>query len=48
MHLSQKEKNFFPIFVCIFQIYIKFWTFSKKDDSRSLYISQIKNPEKRC
>ena len=30
MHLSQKQKTFSKFFFCIFQIYIKFWTFSKK------------------
>ena len=28
--IYRKNKNFFSIFLCIFQIYINFWTFSKK------------------
>ena len=47
MHLSQKQKHFFSIFFCIFQIYIKFWTFSKKDGAHSLCISEFTDPEKR-
>ena len=42
-----KTKNFFSIFVCIFQIYIKFWTFSKKDDFHRLWIFEITDPQKR-
>ena len=30
MQLSQKQKNFFWIFCCIFQILLKVWTFSTK------------------
>ena len=30
MELSQKQKNFFWIFFCIFEIYFNFWTISKK------------------
>ena len=30
MELSQKHKAFFSIFLCIFEIYIKLWTFSTK------------------
>ena len=40
-----KTKDFFPIFFCIFRIYIKFWTFSKKEDRHSLYISEITDHE---
>ena len=43
MHLSEKPK----CFSSIFQIYIKFSTFSEKDDPRSLCISKITDPEKR-
>ena len=45
----QKKKNFlfFFFFFCIFQIYIKFWTFPKKGEAHSLRISEITNPEKR-
>ena len=46
MHLSE-NKSLFLNFSGIFQIYIKFWTFSKKDDSHSLSISEITDPEKR-
>ena len=44
MDLSQKEKKNFSPFLCIFQIYITFWTFSKKDDPHSLCISKIADP----
>ena len=30
MQLSQKQKAFSPSFFCIFERYIKFWTFSKQ------------------
>ena len=42
-----KRKNFFWIFVCIFKIYIKFWSFSKTYDSDSLCISEITDSGKR-
>ena len=42
-----KTKNFSLIFVCTFQIYIKFWTFLKTDDLQSLYFSEVTDPEKR-
>ena len=32
---------------CIFEINIKFWTISKKDDPQSLCISEITDSEKR-
>ena len=41
MHFSKKRKNIFWIFLYIFQIYIKFWTFSKEDNPYSLCISEI-------
>ena len=47
MHLFQKQKTLFTSFLCIFQIYIKFTTFSKKCDSHSLCISEITDPERR-
>ena len=47
MHLSQKQKIFVNFF-CIFQICIKFRTFSKKDDAHSLCISEITDHEKRA
>ena len=48
-HLSQKQKNF-SIFSCIFQIYIKFSTYSKKkkDDTQRLCIFEIADPETRA
>ena len=42
-----KNKKDFPIFLCIFGIYVKFSIFSKKDDPQSLCISEITVPEKR-
>ena len=39
--LSQEKKDFFSIFLAIFQIYIKFCRFSKKDDPHSRCISRI-------
>ena len=47
MHLSQKQKILFGSFLCIFQIYRKFTTFSNKFDSHSLSISEITGPERR-
>ena len=47
MHLSQKQ-NIFSIFLCIFRICLKFWTFWKKDDAHSLCISEITDHEKRA
>ena len=47
MHLSEKQKTFSQFFLIIFQIYNKFWTFSKKYDPYSLYISEIRDPERR-
>ena len=35
MQLSIKTKDFFSIFFCNFKTYIKFGTFSKKDDTHS-------------
>ena len=43
-----KNKKFFLIFLCILQIYIKLWTFSKIDDPHSLCMSEITDPEKGC
>ena len=42
-----KNKKIFSISLCIFQIYIKFWTFSKKDDPHSLCICEITDRERR-
>ena len=36
-----KNKNLFLVFFCVFQSYIKFSTFSKKDDPHSLCVSEI-------
>ena len=43
-----KKNRFFLIFFCIFQMCIKFRTFSKKDDTHSLCISEITDHEKRA
>ena len=47
MRSSQKQKGFFSLVLCIFQIYIKFSTFSNKDDPHRLCISEITDSE-RC
>ena len=36
-----KTKDFFWIFYCLSEIYMKWWTFSKKGESSSLSISEI-------
>ena len=41
-----KNETFFSIFFFIFQIYIKFRTFSKKADPHSLCISEITSTER--
>ena len=43
----KSKKLFLNFFLIIFQIYNKFWTFSKKYDPYSLYISEIRDPERR-
>ena len=45
--IYMKNHKLFRYVCVIFQIYIKFWTFAKKKDSHSFWISEIKNPEKR-
>ena len=45
--ISGKNKKVFLIFLYIFPIYIKFWTFWMKDDPHSLCISEIPGPEER-
>ena len=45
MHWSEKQNIFSKFFLCIFPIYIKFWTFSKKDDPHRLYIFEITDTE---
>ena len=45
MQLPQKQKNLFWIFFCIFEIYIKFWAFLKKDDPQSWCISVTTDSE---
>ena len=46
MHLSQNKKFFLKI-SCIFEIYIKFWTFLKKYDPDSWCIFKITNSKTR-
>ena len=43
-----KNKTFFHHFFGIFQICIKFRTFSKKDDAHGLCISEITDHERRA
>ena len=43
-----KTKDFFWIYLCVFRICIKFWTFSKKDNPHSLCISEITDHERRA
>ena len=46
MQLPQKRKTFCWIFCCIFEIYIKFWTGSKKKMTVIAYVFPIlQNPE---
>ena len=35
------KKNFFSMFLCISEIYMKFWIFSKKEDAHSGCVSDI-------
>ena len=44
--IISEPKDFFSIFFCIFEIYIKFRKFSKKDDPPSRCISHITVSEK--
>ena len=44
--ISETER-FFWIFSCIFEIYIKFWTFLKKDDRDSWFFSENTQSGKR-
>ena len=48
MHFSQQQKKVLLISLCIFEIYIKFETFFKKDDPLNLCISKITNSERRA
>ena len=41
-----RNKKYFWIFLCIFEIYIKFWTFLKKEQPHRWFISEIKDAEK--
>ena len=41
MQLSQKQKDFYQIFSWFSEFYIKFCTFSEKEDSHSWWISEI-------
>ena len=43
-----KNKTFFRSFLCVFRIFIKFRTFSKKDDPHGFYISEIADHERRA
>ena len=43
-----KTKHFLSTFFCIFQIHIKFWTFSKKRLPHGLCISEITSTERRA
>ena len=45
MQLSQQQKNFLKLFLCIFEIYLKFWTFWKLGDPRSFCISKTADSE---
>ena len=45
--LSKKPKTFFSIFYCTSKIYIRFWTFLKKDKPQSLGIAEIVQSDKR-
>ena len=48
IHLSQKQNIFPEFFLFVFQICIKFRTFSKKDDPHGLCISEITDHERRA
>ena len=48
MHLCKKQKIFSELFSDFLQIYIKFRTFSKKEDVHRLCISEITDHEKRA
>ena len=43
-----EKTHFFSIFFFVFQVFIKFRTFSKKDDPHSLCIFEITDHEKRA
>ena len=45
MDLSPKQKNFSSKFLSIFEINIKLWTISKKEDVDSLCICEITESE---
>ena len=45
MQFSIKRKDFFSIFFCNFKTYIKFGTFSKKDDTHSYVFLKLKAPK---
>ena len=45
MQLSLKGKPFSPFFFCIFEMEIKFWKFSKKDDPHSWYNLEVTDSE---
>ena len=43
-----KNQKYFAIFYCTFGIYIKFWTFSKKNQPPSLSIFEVTDFERRA
>ena len=45
IYLSQHQKNVSEFVLCISQIYIEFSTFSNKDDSHRLCITEITDSE---
>ena len=46
MNLFKKEQSFSDFFLCIFEIYIKSSTFSKKYDPHGWFVSEITDSEK--
>ena len=45
MQLSIKTRDFFSILFCYFRTYIKFGTFSKKDDTDSYVFLKLQAPK---
>ena len=41
MQVSRDTKRFFSIFFCIFEIYFKFWTLSKKKKKKMTLIAEV-------
>ena len=48
MELSKKKKSFLSFLRCISEMWMKFWTLSKKDDPHSWCISDVTDSEKCC